>query len=126
MDNIIQQGDHLILPYSTLMGFVDKKMEISVLDLNDFNNISVERGRPNSYHKEINYYNPEYDAIVKKRERLIGILFTKLSKVIDEIERGVALSKSFNRDKLKNQIIDIITVEYHRLVIVDNRQIIGV
>ena len=75
----MKQDDHLILPYSTLKRFVNDKYEISVLDLNDFSNVTVQQKRPKSYHTETNYYNPQYDDEVKKRERLIGILHSKCS-----------------------------------------------
>ena len=121
--NIIKQGDHLILPYSTLKRFVDDKNEISVLDLSNFNNVIVKRMRPKSYHVKKNYYNPEYDDEVKKMERLIGILHTKVSKAIGEIERGFVPSEQFDRDELKTQIIDLATIEFHRLVIVDDEKL---
>ncbi len=124
MDNkIIHKRDHLILPKSTLMRFVDAKNEISVLDLNDAKNIFVKSVRPKSYHVEENYYNPEYDEEVQKRETLIGRLCTKISKAVSEIESGRSLSYHFVRDELKQQILDLVTIEYNRLVIVDDEKL---
>ena len=116
----IQQKDHLILPYSTLRRFEDEKHEIAVLNLNSFDNVKVEKRRPKSYHTGANYYIPVYDAEVKERERLIGILYTKLTKAIDEIEAGNAPSERLDRVELNQQIIDLATIEFHRLAIVDD------
>ncbi len=120
-DNIIiQKKDHLILPYSTLRRFEDEKHEIAVLDLNSFDDVKVEQRRPKSYHTKANYFIPEYDSEVKERERLIGIIYTKIRKAIDEIEAGYAPSERLNRDELRQQIIDLATIEFHRLAIVDD------
>lgn len=123
MTKIIQQKDHLILPYKTLRRFVDDKQEINVLDLNDFTNVNVKQDRPRSYHTKVNYYNPEYDEEVKKRERLIGILYKKCSNSIREIESDGKTSCKIREELLKKQIIDFATIEFHRLAIVDDTKL---
>lgn len=123
MLNIKHQDDHLILPYSTLKYFMDEGKEINVLNFDNLNDVCLMQRRPKSYHTEKDYYIPEYDCEVKKRETLIGRLRAKILKAIEDIENGAAPSGQFDRDELKRQIIDISTIEFHRCVIVDDKKL---
>lgn len=114
--NIIQQKDHIILPKATLMRFIDDKTQrIYYLDLNDLDNISVKHIYPKSYHVSPNYYNPEYDDKVKKYETAIGKLYKEISTAIEN-----NTSINIDADTLRKQIIDFLTIEYHRSVIADD------
>lgn len=117
--NIIQQKDHIILPKATLMRFMDDKTQrIYYLDLNDLDNISVKSIYPKSYHSSPNYYNPEYDNRVKKYETSMGELYKEISMAIDQ-----KADLNIDAETLKKQIIDFMTIEFHRSVIADDNML---
>ncbi len=117
--NIIEQKDHIILPKATLMRFIDDRTQrIYYLDLNDLDNISVKKVFPKSYHSSPNYYNPEYDNEVKKYETSMGELYKEISSAIEQ-----SADICVDGGTLKRQIIDFITIEYHRSVIADDRML---
>ena len=110
---IVQKKYHKILPKATLMRFKDNESQrIYYLDLND---ITVKHIYPKSYHASPNYYNPEYDIIVKKHETAMGKLYKEIVTAIEHNE-GMSICAG----ALKKQIIDFITVEFHRSVIAND------
>lgn len=110
---IVQQRDHIILPKATLMRFMDNtSQKIYYLDLNE---IAIKHIFPKSYHASPNYYNPEYDAIVKKYETAMGKLHKKILSAIDN-NADIAMCA----DTLKKQIIEFATIEFHRSVIAND------
>lgn len=114
-NRIVQQDDHIILPKKTLMRFIDEKQWIYYLDLNDLNNISVKRIRPKSYHASPSYFNPEYDKKVQQCETNMGKLHKEISEAIDN-----NIDIHISAETLKDQIIDFLTIEFHRSVIADD------
>ena len=112
---VIQQNDHIILPKATLKRFADEMHRIYYLDLNDLSAISVKHTYPTSYHSKLNYYNPEYDDKVKQRETAIGKLH---KEILTAIEGQSTLN--ITAEILRKQIVDFITIEFHRSVIAND------
>lgn len=120
--SIVQQRDHVILPKATLMRFVDcKTKKISCLNFSDSCNLTIRRKFPKSYHAEMNFYNPEFDDTVKYYETLIG----NLNKLItDKININSNLNPLIDPDKLKKDMLELITIQYHRSVLADPEQLL--
>lgn len=111
---IVKQDDHVILPRATLKRFMGdgKTPMINYLDLKDIENITIKQGFPKSYHTIANFYDPVYDKEVKKRETAIGKLHKKITTAIDD-----NTSVDIDAEELKKQIINFMTIEFHRSII---------
>lgn len=107
--------DHLILPKKTLARFADEKQSVHILNLNDMSNIRVDKKRARSFHTECNYYLPKYDEKVKKIETEFGNVYTKIST---SIRNGC--KPNIDPIELKRNIIEFLTIEFHRSVVVDD------
>ncbi|KNY29538.1 hypothetical protein [Pseudobacteroides cellulosolvens] len=118
--NIIQQNDHIIIPKSTLRRFVDDKTQrIYCLKLSDSDKITITNHYPKSFHTEPNFYNPEFDDIVKRYETLIGKWY---KTIMDAINNTTIEFLITNRsDELKQDIIELITIQFHRSVLADKK-----
>lgn len=111
--NIIQQKDHIILPRATLMRFADDKTKrITCLKLSNPDKIMITRPFPKSFHTRPNFYNPEFDDIVKQYETLIGKWY---KTIMDAIKTNN--ESNIDRLKLKKDIIEFITIQFNRAVL---------
>jgi len=118
--SIIQQDDHIILPKATLRRFADNKTKkICCLKLSDSNNLAITKHYPKSFHTKPNYYNPEFDNIVKRYETLIGKWH---KEIMNAIKTNTIESLITNRlEELKKDIIELITIQFHRTVLADEK-----
>lgn len=111
---IIIQKDYIILPQSTLKRFRSSIChKIHFIDLNDMEHISIKSIFPKSYHALEGYYDPQFDDFVKKQETSIGKLYKKVTKIVQSREK----KQMINRSLLRQQVIDFVTMEFHRAVI---------
>ena len=111
----MQQKDHIILPKATLKRFADEKNnKIAYLALRN-KEIKLEEQFPRAFHTSGNYYNPEYDEIIKRYETLLGKLHKKIKDAIDT-EFRIFMSSS----ELKKDIIELITLQFNRSVLADD------
>lgn len=113
---VYKQNDHIILPKATLKRFADSKTnKIKYLDLSNPENLLIKEAFPKTFHTKTNFYNPEYDNIVKRYETMIG----KYNKSISDI--GMR-NENFKLDEkqMKKDIIDIITIQFDRIVLADD------
>jgi len=118
--SIIQQDDHIILPKATLRRFIDNNTKkICCLKLSDSNNLAITQHYPKSFHTKSNYYNPEFDNVVKRYETLIGKWY---KEIMDAIKTTTIESLITNRlEELKKDIIELITIQFHRTILADEK-----
>ena len=112
---IIQQSDHIILPKATLKRFMGSYDKIYYIDFCNINKIYIDSKYPNAYQVIRNYYNPIYDAEVKKVETEMGQLY---KKVIDCHSKQSALK--IDLFDLKDKIISFTTMQFNRAVIAND------
>ena len=115
-----QQYDHIILPKATLKRFADSKTKkIKYLDLSNPEEITIRERSPRSFHTEPNYYNSEYDSVTKKYETKLG----KYHKRITDIYK-YGVEPHIDAQKLKEDILDIVDIQYQRAVMADDNLLI--
>lgn len=115
MTNNQKHMDHMLLPKATLMRFKkDSNPKISVLNLYSENKCEIKEYFPRSFHTKNNYYIPSVDKEIKKYETMLGKLHEKLSEAVK-----CNNFSTVDFDDLKRKAIRIITLQFHRFVLID-------
>lgn len=112
---IFKQDDHIILPNATLKRFADEKTKkISYLKLSNPDKLILNSHFPKSFHTKPGFYDPQYDAIVKRYETLMGNWYKIITVAIKTNNES-----NIDQLKLKKDIIEIINIQYQRMLLAD-------
>lgn len=115
-NKVFRQKDHIILPKASLKRFANPETnKIAYLDLKNPENISIKKIFPDSFHTKPNYYIPKYDYIVKRHETMIGNYCKRITDICQK-----NFDNNIEVQQLKTDIIDIMTIQFHRTVIADD------
>lgn len=108
--------DHMLLPKATLKRFADERFKkIAVLNFRPDGTYGIQERSPNSFHTRNNYYVRAVDSQVMKNETQIGEWYRRIS---DSVKSGD--HSNINFEELKQFVISIITLQFHRSVLVDD------
>lgn len=116
-DKIIQQDDHIILPKATLKRFSDRNGSMYALSLNNPEDLTLIRRFPRSFHTQKGFYDIDVDNKVKRIETSIGKWNKKLLSAI----QGNDFTQ-IDLKELKEFAIQLITLQFHRCVMVDDNK----
>lgn len=108
--------DHMLLPKATLKRFADERFKkIAVLNFRPDGTYGIQERSPNSFHTRNNYYDKEVDSQVMKNETRLGEWYRRISDCIKSGDHS-----NINFEELKQFVIRIITLQFHRSVLVDD------
>lgn len=116
-DKIIQQGDHIILPKATLKRFSNRNGSMYALSLNNPEDSTLIRRFPRSFHTQKGFYDIDVDNKIKRIETSIGKWNEKLLSAI----QGADFTQ-IDFKKLKEFAVQLITLQFHRCVMVDDNK----